>query len=138
MSDALVRAAFETRLLAWANAQSPAIPVAFENAAFMPPVGRYVRAYLLPAPTASETLNGEHRRRMGVFQVSLCMPIGSGPGAAAALTASLDAAFPMALPMTQGSLRLFMLSPMSPGPAIQEPDRFVVPVSCTYRADTII
>ena len=138
MSDALVRAAFETRLLAWANAQVPPIPVAFENASFTPPTGRYVRAYLLPAPTASETLNGEHRRRMGVYQVSLCMPIGSGPGAAAALCASLDAAFPMALPMSQGGVKVFMLSPMSPAPAITEPDRYVVPVSCTYRADTII
>lgn len=138
MSDALVRAAFETRLLAWANAQVPPIPVAFENAAFVAPTGRYARAYLLPSPTASETLNGEHRRRMGIFQVSLCMPIGAGPGAAAALTASLDAAFPMALPMTQGGVKVFLLSPMSPAPAIQEPDRFVVPVSCTYRADTIV
>ena len=138
MSDTLVRAAFETRLLAWANAQSPAIPVAFENASFSAPVGRYVRAYLLPAPTASETLNGEHRRRMGVFQVSLCMPIGAGPGAATALATSLDAAFPMALPITQGSVKVFMLSPMSPAPAITEPDRYTVPVSCTYRADTII
>lgn len=138
MSDALVRAAFETRLLAWANAQTPAIPVAFENAAFSAPTGRYARAYLLPAPTACETFNGEHRRRMGVFQVSLCMPIGTGPGAAAALTASLDAAFPLSAPMTQGALKVFLLSPMSPAPAIQEPDHFVAPVSCTYRADTIV
>jgi hypothetical protein len=138
MSDALVRAAFETRLLAWANAQVPAIPVAFENAAFTPPSGRYARAYLLPAPTACETWGGEHRRRMGIFQVSLCMPIGTGPGAAALLTASLDAAFPIALPMTQGTLKVFLLSPMSPAPAIQESDHFIVPVSCTYRADTIV
>lgn len=138
MSDALVRAAFETRLAAWAAAQVPPIPVAYENAAFSTPTGRYARCYLLPAPTVNEMLNGEHRRRMGVYQVSLCMPIGSGPGAAAALTASLDAAFPMALPMTQGALKVFLLSPMSPAPAIQESDRFTVPVSCTYRADTII
>ena len=38
-----------------------------------------------PPPAGSETLNGEHRRRMGVFQVSLCMPIGTGPAAGAAL-----------------------------------------------------
>jgi hypothetical protein len=138
MSDALVRAAFETRLLAWANAQVPAIPVAFENASFTAPDGRYARAYLLPAPTACETFNGEHRRRMGVFQVSLCMPIGTGPGAAATLAASLDAAFPLSTPMTQGSIKVFLLSPMSPGPALQEPTHFIVPVSCTYRADTII
>lgn len=138
MSDALVRAAFETRLAAWAAAQVPAIPIAYENAAFTAPTGRYARCFLLPALTQNDMLSGEHRRRMGVFQVSLCMPIGAGPGAAAALTASLDAAFPLTAPMVQGALRVFLLSPMSPGPAIQEPDRFVVPVSCTYRADTIV
>jgi hypothetical protein len=138
MSDALVRAAFETRLAAWAAAQVPPIPVAFENAQFTAPNGRYARAYLLPAPTACETFNGEHRRRMGVFQVSLCMPIGTGPGAAASLAASLDAAFPLSAPMTQGSIKVFLLSPMSPAPAMQDADLFIVPVSCTYRADTIV
>ena len=138
MSDALVRAAFETRLAAWAAAQSPAIPVAYENATFTPPTGRYVRCFLIPATTDCETMNGEHRRRMGVFQVSLCMPIGSGPAAATALAASLDAAFPIALPMTQGSIKVFLLSPMSIAPALQEDNRYVVPVSCTYRADTIV
>lgn len=138
MSDALVRAAFETRLAAWAAAQSPAIPVAYENATFTAPTGRYVRCYLIPAPTECETFNGEHRRRMGVFQVSLCMPIGSGPAAANALAASLDAAFSLTAPMTQGSIKVFLLSPMSIAPAIQGDDRYVVPVSCTYRADIIV
>jgi hypothetical protein len=138
MSDALVRAAFETRVATWAAAQSPAIPVEYENVTFTPPTGRYVRCHLLPAPTQNDMLNGEHRRRMGVFQVSLCMPIGTGPGAAAALTASLDAAFPLSAPMAQGGVKVFLLSPMSPGPALQGPDRFIVPVSCTYRADTVI
>jgi hypothetical protein len=138
MSDALVRAAFETRLAAWAAAQSPAIPIAYENATFTPPTGRYVRCFLIPAPAASETLNGEHRRRMGVFQVSLCMPIGSGPGAAASLAASLDTAFPLSAPMTQGGIKVFLLSPMSIAPAIQDGDRYVIPVSCTYRADIIV
>lgn len=138
MSDAIIRAAFETRLAAWAAAQVPPIPVAYENAPFTPPAGRYARCFLMPAPAASETLNGEHRRRMGVFQVSLCMPIGTGPAAGAALAASLDAVFPMTGPMTQGGLRIFILSPMAIAPAIQEPDRYVVPVSCTYRADIIV
>lgn len=138
MSDALIRAAFETRLAAWAAAQSPAIPVAYENVTFTPPAGRYVRCFLMPAPTECETFNGEHRRRMGIFQVSLCMPIGTGPAAAATLAASLDAAFPIALPMTQGGIKIFILSPMAIAPAIQESDRYVVPVSCSYRADIIV
>lgn len=137
MSDETVRAAFETRLAAWAAAQTPPVPVAYENVEFDPPKGRYVRCYLIPAPAECQTLNGEHRRRMGVFQVSLCMPINTGPRAATKLVASLDAAFPVG-PMAHDGLNVFVLSPMSVAPAIQEPDRYVVPVSCTYRADTIV
>jgi len=138
MSDQIIRAAFETRLAAWAAAQVPPIPIAYENAPFTPPSGRYARCFLMPAPAANEMLNGEHRRRMGVFQVSLCMPIGTGPAAGAALAASLDAAFPLTAPMLRDGLRIFLLSPMSAAPAQQEPDRYVVPVSCTYRADQIV
>jgi hypothetical protein len=137
MSDALIRAAFESRLATWAAAQSPAIPVAYENVNFTPPAGRYVRCFILPANTQSETLDGIHRKRMGIFQVDLCMPNGSGAGAAIALAASLDAAFPLTAPMTQSTLKIFLLSPMSPAAAIQRPDHFVVPVSCAYRADTV-
>lgn len=138
MSDTLVRAAFETRLKSWADAQVPPIPVAWENVPFNPPTGRYVRCYLMPAPVASETMNGEHRRRMGVFQVSLCMPAGAGVAPAVGLAASLDLTYPLAQPMTYNGLNIFLLSPMSMAPAIQEEDRYVVPVSCTYRADIII
>ena len=138
MSDALIRAAFETRLAAWAAAQVPTIPIYYENITFTPPAGRYARCFLMPAPAECETLNGEHRRRMGVFQVSLCMPIGVGPAAGTALAASLDPVFPMTLPMTQGGIKIFILSPMAIAPGIQESDRYVVPVSCTYRADIIV
>jgi hypothetical protein len=137
MSDALIRTAFESRLATWAAAQSPAIPVAYENCDFTPPAGRYVRCFILPANTQSETLDGIHRKRTGIFQVDLCMPIKSGSGAAIALAASLDAAFPLTAPMTQSTLKIFLLSPMSMAAAIQQPDHFVVPVSCAYRADTV-
>jgi hypothetical protein len=137
MSDLLIRQAFETRLATWAAAQTPAIPVDYENSKFTPPAGRYIRCWLMPVPTQSESLDGSHRLRRGIFQVDLCMPVGAGPGAAGALAASLDTAFPLTAPMTQGAIKVFLLSPMSPAPAIQEPNHYVVPVSCSYRSDTI-
>lgn len=137
MSDALIRTAFESRLATWAAAQTPAIQVAYENVNFTPPAGRYLRCFILPADTQSDTLDGLHRKRMGIFQVDLCMPTGTGPGPAVALAASLDAAFPLTAPMTQSTLKIFLLSPMSPSAAIQQPDHYVVPVSCAYRADTV-
>lgn len=139
MSDALVRAAFETRLAAWAAAQSPTIPVVYQNQTYTPVAGsRYIRAWLLPAPTQCQTFNGEHRVRRGVFQVDLNMPIGTGPAAANALAASLDAAFPLTAPMTQGAVKVFLLSPMSQGPSLDGSTHYTVPVSCEYRCDTIV
>jgi hypothetical protein len=136
MSNALIRAAFETRLATWAAAQVPAIPIAYENVTFTPPSGRYLRSFLLPADTQSLTLDGLHREYIGIYQVSIALPINTGAGAGQMLSAALDTLFPVAAPMTQGGLNVWVTSPMSAGPAIQEPDRFVIPVSCGYQADT--
>lgn len=134
MSDILIAAAFESTLKTWADAQTPAIPVAWENKTFTPPAdgARYIRAHLLPAPAISTFFDGTGRTRLGIFQVSFCMPIGKGAGSARALVDSLDAAFQVS--MVQSGLRIWLLRPLSPAPGIQEPDRFVVPASAEYKA----
>ena len=135
MSNLLIRAGFETRLKAWAITKS--LPLYFENVPTDPPTAAYAEAYLLPAPTQSDTLDDLHRRYSGIFQVSLVMPIGVGAGDAAALEAELDALFAPAVPIVQGSLVVRVTSPMSAASAVQRPDRYVLPVSCAYRADTV-
>ena len=86
MSKALVRRGFEAALKTWADAQSPALPVAWQNVSFTPPAGRYARAFVIPAPTQSNTLDRSHRAYTGIFQVNLHMPINTGPAAAEAST----------------------------------------------------
>lgn len=135
MSQALIRAGFETALKTWADAQTPAIPVAWPNVAFTPPAGRYVRAKVLPAPTKKKFLDGTGRTWRGIFQATFYMPIGVGAGTVEALAASLDAAF--ADSFTSGGVRIYLLEPFSAAPELPHPDRFVVPVSATYRADTV-
>lgn len=132
MSDALLAKAFESRLKAWAAAQTPAIPVAWENVAFKPPTGRYARAHLLPNPAKHLTLEGTGRSLQGVFQVDLCMPPDTGAGGARALADSLDAAF--SLVMEQDGLRIWLLTPMSAAPGMHKDERYVVPVSGIYKA----
>lgn len=132
MSDALIAAAFETRLKAWADAQTPAIPVAWENVEFNPPQGRYVRGHLVPAAAKHLYFDGTGRTRIGFFQVDLCMPVGTGAGAARTLVDSLDAAF--SITITAGGLRVWLMSPFSAAPPIEKPDRFIVPVSAQYSA----
>lgn len=134
MSKARIRAAFESRLTTWAAAQSPEIQIAWENIKFTPPEGRYGRANLIPARTASRDLGGMAREYVGVFQVSLYMPIGVGPGAADSLEASLDGAFPVDEPLGDAQFQIFITSPMSAAPALEDADRYVIPVSCMYRA----
>lgn len=135
MSQALIRKGFETRLKTWADAQTPSIPIEWQNVSFTPPAGRYARAFLIPNATQSETLEKTHRRYEGIFQVSLCMNLGTGSGVVEALVSSLDAAF--ASYFTESPLRIFLLSPMSAATALIEVDRYVVPISAAYRADTV-
>lgn len=135
MTQALIRAGFETALKTWADAQTPAIPIAWPNVAFEPPAGRYLRAQLLPAQTKKLTLDGSGRTYRGVFQVLFSMPPGTGAGSVESLAASLDAAF--ADSFTHGGLRIYLLSPISLAPAIPDPARYLVPVSADYRADTV-
>ncbi|MBT2326125.1 hypothetical protein J7E62_27735 [Variovorax paradoxus] len=135
MSQAIIRAGFESRLSTWAAAQTPAIPVAWQNVAFTPPVGRYLRAFLLPAKTQTASMDGICRTWKGIFQVSFCMPIGTGSGTVEGLAASMGAAFTDSF--TQSGLRIYLLEPFSMAAAIQEPDRYVVPMSASYRVDTV-
>lgn len=134
MSLPVIRAAFESRLSAWAATKG--LPVAWQNAAFTPPATTYLRAFVLPAGTDCTTLERKDRRFRGVLQVNVVCAVDAGPGAAESLAAELDALFPPAVPMVRAGLSIWALTPMSAAPAIQSGDRFTVPVSCTYAADT--
>lgn len=132
-----IRYLLESRLKTWAAAESPAIPVAWQNVALTPPATRYLRAFVLPAETGSQTLDGSHRRYTGVWQVNVVVPIGTGPGAAEAIAQEIADLYPMNDLLSMTGLDLYITSPMSIHPAIQDSDRFTVPVSCRYRADTV-
>lgn len=135
MSQETIRKAFETRLKAWADAQTPAIPVAWPNVAFNPPAGRYLRAFVLPARTEYLSLDGICRTWRGILQANFCMPIGTGAGTVESLITSFAAAFDTSF--SQDGLRIYLLGPLCAAPAINDPDRYVVPVSASYRADTV-
>lgn len=136
-----IRSLLEGRLSTWAAARSPALAVAWENAAFTPPAGTYLRAFILPSATRSDDLEGSHRQYTGVFQVSIVAPLGTGPGAAEGIAEELATLFPVVTATggryTNSGFVVSIITPMANGPFIREPDRNVLPVSCRYRADTI-
>lgn len=138
MSNAIIRSALEGRLKTWADSQAPPIPIAFQNVAFTPPSqARYMRAFLLPAETISDDLLGDHKGYMGLLQVSLCLPDGSGPSASDQLVSELETLFPGSLRIVKSGLTVMITRPASAGPSMQEPGLYVTPVSIRYRADKI-
>ena len=135
MSQKLIRAAYEGRLNTWAAARSPALPVAWENKPFTKPAGAYLKAFLLPAATDAPDLAGALRTYRGVFQVSVVVPINTGPGAAMGIADELAALFVVNARLTN-TVTVQQITPCSIAPALQTESEYIVPVSFTYRCDT--
>lgn len=136
MTQKIVRKILENAAKSWAAANS--INVAWENVTFNPPVdGVYARSSMIPGRTMSDMLDGAHRGYIGVYQLTLVAPRNIGPRIVEDLIISMDAYFTTTAPLVDGSSRVFITSPMSAGPPEPYTDQFVVPVSCTYRADFV-
>lgn len=136
MSKRQIRTAFESRLNAWANNQSPAIPIAWENISFTP-AKPYLRAFLVPASTDSIDLEGKHRMYTGIFQVNIVGEPGKGPPQVDKIAEDLDKEFPLNMRMAVTDGVVLVYSPMNQGPAMQESDSYTLPVWWRYRMDTI-
>lgn len=137
MSNKKCRQAVEARLATWAAARTPALSIAFENAPFTAPTGLYLQGNLLPADTESVDLAGAHRGYRGIYQVTVRAPINAGPGAAEGVEDEIAALFPVNQQIAVTGLTLQVITPVSAGPAGQDGDRYVLPLSFGYRADTI-
>lgn len=135
MTQPLIRQALETALQTFAAANS--LPVAWENVELNPkPSTAYLRVFLLPAQTTSDDLERKHRGYRGIFQVSVCVPNGNGPGPGEVIAAGLEAAFPPSTPLAAGAVRVNLTGPMSAAPAIADADERVIPCSVGYLAHT--
>lgn len=80
MSNSVIRAELDGRLKAWASAQTPKVPVAFEGLAFTKPTdGVFLESFLLPAATFNTDITASKERRIGVYQVN-CWAKNTGRG----------------------------------------------------------
>lgn len=140
MSQARIRKIFETRLAAWAAALAPPLPVLWENVRVAAePVGPHLRAYVLPATTLSPYLAGEARTFIGIFQVSIFTPAGTGPKRGEDIAAALDALFPCADVFTDADgLAVQVMTPVSTSPAQQDDGFSMVAASFRYESHTTI
>lgn len=137
MSNDIIRAAIEKRLIAWAKAQTPPIDVAFENVKYEPTVGKsYLAGFLLPADTVNPSAGGGHSRYSGIYQVNVYTEAGKGSTAASALVNSIVSLFPRPTTITQGGINVHIDN--TPSAASGRPDGngfWLVPVTIKYRAE---
>lgn len=137
MSHNLIASIYEARVIDWAKAKSPPLSVVVENGTYDPKNGEtHLRVYTLPADTASNTLGGDHKLYIGVFQVSIVTPSGKYRGPAGILADEISSQFPLYERNTKNGLTVVTLTPVEQGPGIQGDTTYMVPVSFQYRADT--
>lgn len=98
MSNAIVRDYFETKLKTFVAAQSPVVPVAWEDTPFDPAkvVGNfYLEPFLLPATTLDVTITGNRHRYLGIFQINVYCKSGKGTKTSEALCQGIIDYFPI-------------------------------------------
>lgn len=129
-----IRSEIESRLLAWAAAQNPPIPVALENVSFTKPgAGKsYLQVFFLNSATVNTDVSATGERETGIVQINCCVPQGTGAGAGDNLAESIKSLFPV-LPKT-GTVSIER--PAQTSAAIMRDDGYrVIPVSISYRVE---
>lgn len=134
MSNQTVRVALETRLKAWADAQVPKIPIAFEGSPFTKPSSSaYLEPILMPNTTVHSELAGKRKTSIGIFEVRCWYPSGRGMGGVEQLANNIVNLFPM-LPKT-GNVSIEN-SPYAEHPQFDESGWIIVPVLVFYRHES--
>ena len=131
MSYDLIQQALELRL----HLLAPNLPTAWANVAFTPPNSLYQRAFILQATTNNPSFGDTLARESGIFQVSICSPLGIGTADGWARAKLIRDWFPRGLSMQMGGLIVRILNTPSIAPAIKEEIAYVSPVSISYMCD---
>lgn len=136
--NADIREAFETRIAAFAAAQTPVLPVAWENTSYTPsPLVAYLRCAMLPAPTVNPALGTKFDRLVGFFAVNVYGVQDTGPAAAEAVADAIIALFPRG-GMTQNGTLINIDTTGSRAQGLNDINGFFfIPVRIRYRQDII-
>jgi hypothetical protein len=137
MSNSIIRAELETRLKTWADAQSPKIPIAFQNVPFTKPTTSgsvFLECFLIPNVTMNIELSGQRSTLYGIFQVNCWVQQGKGMKAAETLAQSVINIFPM-LPKT-GDVSIEGTPTAEPS-LLDDSGWVVVPVTIKYRYEKV-
>lgn len=134
MSISIVRAALESRLATWAAAQSPPLPIAFQNVAFTKPDSTpYLECFLIPNSPMNNAVSGTRVSLYGLFQVNVWTPGGTGMGAPEQLAGAIVKLFPIIPKFGDVSVE------QTPSVNAQKPDASgwgITPVLIKYRYES--
>ncbi|HIC7817462.1 TPA: phage tail terminator-like protein [Enterobacter ludwigii] len=132
-----ITALLDKHLGSWADEQG--IPVSWDNVEFTPPeTGVYLQSHDLPATPYSIDLAGTCLVFPGVYQLNVIARAASGRTLAAQTAKNITALFPQNLELSGEGFTCWVLSLPSIHPGINNGVNWTVPVSLTYRAETIV
>ena len=135
MTIALIRRALEKQL----QTISPGINTAFENVAFTPASGvPYQRVNLLPNTPDDAQIGSRVYFERGIFQVTLCFPLGDGPGKCEARAQLVKDAFKRGTSAVEGVITVIVMNAPSVSSAMIDGDRYCIPVSMRYQAQVAV
>ena len=131
MSLPIIRKALELKLAALV----PSLATAFENAAFTPVAGTpYQRVNLLPNTPDNSIQGSATYFERGLFQVTLCYPIGTGPSAAETQAQLTRAHFKRGTSMVNSGVTVIVTDTPRVSPAMIDGDRFCISISVPWQA----
>ena len=131
-----IRGDIESRLLSFAAAQTPPIPVALEGVPLTRPTNStfYFELFFLPSTTTTVTLGARHIRQRGMVQINVWTVDGHGSGALEAMADQVAALYPV-VPITQNTIIT-----KYPATGVQRQDSTwrCIPVYVSYRQEQIL
>lgn len=144
MSQARVRKLFYNALLEYTD--TTGIAVYLDNirefdqngsAIEPPPSGNYLHAHLIPADTYDDSLSGDHKVFIGMFQVTIVTEYGRGSKIAEDIADEIQQVFSLNRRFIDSSgFTVQVISPIKVPEGRQQGVQWRLPVYFDYRADT--
>jgi hypothetical protein len=132
-----ITALLDKHLGQWADEQG--IPVSWDNVEFKPPEsGVYLQSHDLPATPYSIDLAGTCLVFPGVYQVNVIAKSATGRVLAGQTAKKITALFFQNLELSGEGFSCWVMSLPAIYPGINNGVNWTVPVSLTYRAETIL
>lgn len=148
MSHSEIRKAFNDKVRAYGATKG--YHVVLQNAPYTPTVKEtYLKTYIMPAKASTQTLSGDHKRYVGIFQIDIMIPNDVGTGDVTRITQDIQELFPVfsyvdLQIITKDNLgntvikdeKSIILSPVNTADGRNKDTHYSTPVWFSYRCDT--